>query len=64
MSAITERFLLCDGDSSECLESFGTDNRSRTIAKLRSDAKSEGWTTKSGKDYCPECVMIRKHDKS
>lgn len=55
MSAIIERFLICDG----CHESFGVDDRHRTIEKQRIAAKSEGWIYIKGKDYCDVCGNIK-----
>lgn len=52
MSAITERFLVCD----ECGEPYGVDSRFLSIKSHRENAKAEGWKFKGGKDYCNECV--------
>ena len=52
MSLITERFLLCD--EYYCGEMFGVDMRHRTGKEHRDFAKSNGWTYRNGKDYCPK----------
>jgi hypothetical protein len=56
MSAVIERFLLCDGHlSPDCHESFGVDCRMLQIWQHRHEARGEGWLCRGKKDYCPEC---------
>lgn len=53
MSAVVERFLICDC----CYQNFGVDNRSSTLSQHRSAARKHGWiSTRRGKDYCEECT--------
>jgi len=57
MSAITERFLICDG----CGSTWGVDNRHKGIQQHRDDSKKEGWTRGGmGTDYCEECSTLPK----
>jgi hypothetical protein len=51
MSAVIERFIICD----ECGEPYGVDNRQYTIRQHREGAKMEGWKHRNGRDICPEC---------
>lgn len=63
MSAVIERFLICDGG---CGMDIGVDNRADTIAEHRRVARSEGWACYSGKDFCPACRKRRvsTHDNA
>lgn len=57
MSLVIEKFITCDGNAEDCLNSFGVDDRAQahSISLMRKEAKDEGWTFKNGKDYCPNC---------
>ena len=53
MSAVIEKFLVCDGVG--CDATYGVDMRHKAIDEHRKKAKAEGWTYNNGKDYCPTC---------
>lgn len=54
MSAVIERFIICD----HCGENFGVDSRSMSISYHRRQAKKEGWTFRNNKDYCEQCSQL------
>jgi hypothetical protein len=56
MSAVIERFIICDG----CGENFGVDNRWKTISAHRQEAARNGWRLVGNKDYCPTCKSKSK----
>lgn len=54
MSITNQKTIWCDG----CVEWIQISCiKAMTIRK---EAKSEGWTYKKGKDYCPECSERKK----
>lgn len=57
MSIVVETFLICDG---HCGQTFGVDNRHQSGQAHRANAKQDGWQVKNNKDYCPECIKVKK----
>lgn len=56
MSIVIETFLICDG----CGENFGVDDRMQTGKTHRLRAKAEGWKVYNGKDFCSDCINLKR----
>lgn len=60
MSTLEVRLLTCDetDDGEVCDAEYGgdttNDTESRSWARLREDAKTQGWSSVDGRDYCPD----------
>lgn len=61
MSIVIETFLVCDGN---CGTNFGVDDRTQTGKTHRLRAKYNGWKVYNGKDYCPECLKLKRLERN
>jgi hypothetical protein len=64
MSIIIETFIKCDGNSIDCHENFGVDDRWKTGIQQRKEMKANDWKHIKGKDYCPACLQEMAEQKT
>lgn len=54
MSALTLRYVMCDGEDRQCAEDFTTGKGGDGITAVRKAARIAGWSHPDGwTDYCP-----------